>query len=657
MDFFGWQDRARRRTSWLVAYFALAVAGTLAALYVAVVVVLSMSGSLPRMRPGRALRAAYGEREAVRPAWWHPGLFAGVTTVCGAVMLGVAGVRMLQLRGGGDAVARSLGARPVAPDSTDPGERRLRNVVEEMAIAAGIAVPAVYVMDDEPGINAFAAGYSPDHAVVCVTRGALQTLARDELQGVVGHEFSHILNGDMRLNVRLVGFISGILAFMVLGRILLRSAGRGRSRSKGGGQIAVAGILLMLIGWAGALFARLIQSAVSRQREYLADASAVQFTRNPTGLAGALKKIGGWPPGSRLSHPRAEEMSHLFFGDGVARAFGTAFATHPPLVARIRRLDPDFNGGFERIVRPVDRPEGRVAAACVAPPARAAEADRPARERAYARLTPSKAVDAIGAPVHAHLAAASSILSSMPEAVRVATRDPDGAAAVVGALLLSADVAVRAKQLAAVQETLGEAARARVEGLAPAVAALPREARLPLVQLSLPALRNLPPDGFRALLGAVDRMVQADQSVDLFEYALSRVLVQTLERHFEKRPPPAASVYGLRGVAADLSVLLTALARSGADDPAAAKAAFAHGAASLGADAAYLQYVDGLKAEPARIDGALRTLARLSAPLKKQVIEAGLRTIARDGTISAEESEVFRAVSAALDVPVPLWAG
>lgn len=335
MDFFEAQDVARRRTRLLVILFVAAVVLIILIIYI---VVHYLRGP----RPGEVI---------------DPVLLA---VVAGGVVLLVgtgSGYRTLQLRRGGPAVAELLGGRRISPTTTDPAERRLVNVVEEMAIASHIPVPAIYVLDNEEGINAFAAGHSPTDAAVTVTHGTLQALTRDELQGVIAHEFSHIFNGDMRLNLRLMGLLFGILLLAVLGRILLYTGPRGayrggtNRRGGGGGQIVLIGLALLLVGYIGVFFGRLIQAAISRQREYLADAAAVQFTRNPQGIAGALKKIGAsleaGGPGAQIANAHAEEANHLFFARGIGGLATRLFASHPPLVERIRRIDPTFDGHFE----------------------------------------------------------------------------------------------------------------------------------------------------------------------------------------------------------------------------------------------------------------------------------------------------------------------
>src|SRR5688572_19806863 len=320
MNFFERQAAARRTSSRLVVLFALAVAGIVFAI-------------------DAAAFLAYGAGADAEPG--EIGALLVFTTLLTLGVIGLGSLyRVASLRGGGEPVALQLGGTPIAADTTDFNLRRLRNVVEEIAIASGVPVPKIYVLEHEASINAFAAGYSPSDAVIAVTRGALDRLNRDELQGVIAHEFSHILNGDMRLNIRLMGVLFGILMIGLIGRKILQH-GRFGGRNKGAGAILVAALIAMVVGYVGLFFGRMIKAGVSRQREQLADASAVQFTRQTVGLSGALKKIGGLGEGSKLNERGdAEEVSHMLFGDGVG--FSGLFATHPPLLARIQALEPQF---------------------------------------------------------------------------------------------------------------------------------------------------------------------------------------------------------------------------------------------------------------------------------------------------------------------------
>src|SRR6202789_2648434 len=342
MDFFAQQEKTRKKTKWLVIYFILAVAAMIAAIYIAAVVIFS--GVQLHQHRGNY----YNDQSTPQISLWDPQIFLGVALGTIAIILIGSSYKTMALAAGGSAVSEMMGARLISSNTTDTDERKLLNVVEEMAIASGVPVPQVYVMDDEDGINAFAAGHKPGDATVTITRGCMKLLSRDELQGVIGHEFSHILNGDMRLNLRLMGTIFGILCLAIVGRVLLQALRGGRG--KNGAPIALIGLILFVIGYIGVFFGRLIQAAVSRQREFLADASSVQFTRNPNGITGALKKIGGLGEnGSRLSHAHSEELSHMFFGNGISEAFIGLLETHPPLTDRIRAFDPNFDGKFPMV--------------------------------------------------------------------------------------------------------------------------------------------------------------------------------------------------------------------------------------------------------------------------------------------------------------------
>ena len=331
MDFFANQDKARKQTKVLVIYFVIAVLCIIASVYIASLLIFY--GADARQQPPGA--------PPPELVLWDPQLFLYVVLGTLSVVITGSLYKTAALAKGGSAVAESLGGRLVDPNTTHPDERKLRNVIEEMAIAAGVPVPKIYVLDDEKGINAFAAGHTPDDAAIGVTRGCMTLLDRDELQGVIGHELSHVLNGDMRLNLRLMGVIFGILCLAVIGRVLMYSRG-GRNRN----PLMFLGLALIVIGAIGVFFGRLIQAALSRQREFLADASAVQFTRNPAGLSGALQKIGG--VGSQVASAHAGEASHMFFGNGMGKSFLGILATHPPLTERIRAIDPSWDGKFKQ---------------------------------------------------------------------------------------------------------------------------------------------------------------------------------------------------------------------------------------------------------------------------------------------------------------------
>lgn len=335
-DFFTRQDQAKQKTGRLLFCLFAGLAVLIGTTYALIMFIWNTVGQ----GKGHDRLAEF----AHEPQWWNAGVFLLVAVFTSLVVLGASTVRTMQLKsGGGAAVAEGLGGREITQGSHDPDERKMLNVVEEMAIAASCPRPRIFVMDGEEGINAFAAGWTPDTAVIGVTRGAIANLSRDELQGVVAHEFSHIVHGDMRINIRLMGLVFGLLALVFIGRVLLEIgwwSRPSRDDKKGDPRAALAliGLVLLVMGWLGALFGQVMQAAISRQREFLADASAVQYTRNPQGLANALKRIGA--VGCEVSGARAKEASHMFFG-GVGSSL---FATHPPLEERIRRLDPAWDG-------------------------------------------------------------------------------------------------------------------------------------------------------------------------------------------------------------------------------------------------------------------------------------------------------------------------
>jgi len=635
LDFFQHQDQARKASRLLLLYFALAVIAIVLSVHFAVSFLLmwvSSTGPEPF-------------------DWWQLDRF--VVLAGGALLVIAAGslYKIWRLSDGGHTVARLLGGRPIDPNTTDPAERRLLNVVEEMAIAAGLPVPTVYLLDHEEGINAFAAGFTPQDAILGVTRGTMGILNREELQGVIAHEFSHIFNGDMSMNLRLMGVLHGILVIALIGYFILRSTVRAASSNrKGGGALAVLpllGVALVVIGYVGVFFGRVIKSAVSRQREFLADASAVQFTRNPHGVAGALKKIGGLDEGSLVMSPHAEQASHFFFSDGKLGKVRMALAgtshfdfltTHPPLADRIRRIDKSWNGVYPK-VEPV-------AFSDLEP--KAAAGDKRAME--FFTALPAQLTALIGTLNQAHLDYAQKLLSGIPERVRSAVHDPSAARGVVLALLTSREPEVRQKQfqeLAASDEHLLH----ETQELAPLLESSPREIRLPLLDLALPALRRLSPAQYQAFMKHVESFVRADRQIDLFEYTLTHVLKRHLEPTFTRTRPATVEFYALATLGKECAVLLSAVAHAGHKEPEGARRAFAQGAKELNGLSLSL-----LPLEQAGLVGVRDSLARLeklSPKLKKDLMRAFIAASAFDSTITVGEGEVLRAIADSLGLPMP----
>ncbi len=624
-DFFELQDTARRNTGRLIGLFVLAVIAICATLYALAVVVFGYQGQSPRTGdPNFALQ------------WWNPGLLAQVSAATLLVVGGGTLFKLAQLRAGGSFVAESLGGRLVHANCSDPVERKLMNVVEEMAIASGTATPPVYLLDHEPGINAFAAGFTIDDAVIGVTRGCAENLPRDELQGVIAHEFSHIWNGDMRLNLRLMGVLHGILLLGIIGYFLLRSsifagAGGRSGRDNSGAALVALGGGLVLIGFVGTIFGNLIKASVSRQREFLADASSVQFTRNPAGIAGALKRIGNAEEGSQVRSPAAPEASHVFFGRATSGIQGL-FSTHPPLAERIQRLDPSWSGQLEG---------GRI-------PAAAAGSELSA---GFAGGVRASAVEQIGQPSPDHLAHAATILAEIPERLHDAAHDAYGARALVYALLIHRDPELRKAQLEQLALHADPGVYHETELLLAEVERLDSVLRLPLVDTTLPALRALSPAQYEAFSQNLRALVEADAKLDLFEWTLQRVLIQHLRPSFAPVPAPRIRYRSLRPLEKACRVLLSALAHAGEGTEEQSEHAYEIGSARLSLPPQGL--LETADAGLEELDYALDRIAAATPQLKGAIVRAAADCIQADGTITPAEAELMRATAEALGCPMP----
>ena len=657
MDFFGAEERAKKRTRYLIFLFVLGLVGTMIAAYgfARVAEGFLANSSTHRYRYNYSRYSSdnsYAEAQEADSPLWQPGLMVAVVIVTSGIV-GIASlVKWSELRQGGAAVAAAVGGRRVDPHSTDLAERRLLNVVEEMSIAAGLPVPAVYVLDDEPEINAFAAGLTTNDAVVTVSRGALDKLTRDELQGVIGHEFSHILNGDMRMNMRLTALIFGILVIAIIGRGVLY--GMRRTRGKGAAAALLIGIGLFILGYIGYFFGRLIQAAVSRQREFLADASSVQFTRNPAGIVGALRRIGA--AGSAMEHHQTTAIGHFFFSQSFRSSFGGILATHPPLEARIRAIDPQFDGKFTP--PPAAIPLAPSPAVHAAPAPAAPPADSPLLPPIIqslggaASINPLALLAAAGTLPAAAVNDSKNLLQKIPDRLRTATRSSTEAPTLLFALLLSSDPAVRNSQMSAISS----GADANVARVLPEIEPLLREVdasqKLPLVLLALPALNALDEASRRNLDQTLDHLVHADGRVTTFGYALQKIVRRNLGVGANPTAM-AARTYSFPDVAAEMNVALSALARCSSDDEAEAARAFAAGAAQLKLLEGRLSLLAPGACGFSQLDAALDRLAATSGPIKKRLLTAAAYVVNADGVLLPGEIELFRAMAASLDVPLP----
>ncbi len=633
MNFFEHQDQARRQTTRLIILFSLAVLAILAAVNLLILGVV-----------------VYGDVEAGAPPpdmWSLDFIMANldVVMVISLITGGLIGmaslVRSQKLKAGGSVVARELGGTQVEPDTRDPLKRRLRNVVEEVAIASGVPVPDIFVLEEEMGINAFAAGYSTSDAAVAVTRGTLETLDRDELQGVIAHEFAHIVNGDMRLNIRLIGILFGILALALAGRLLMHSGSMSRNRNSGG--IVMAGLAIMLIGYIGVFFGRWIKASVSRQREYLADASAVQFTRNPEGIGGALKKIAANQYGSKLQAD-SEQVGHMLFASGF---MGQMLATHPPLEKRIKAIDPNFRMEQLRDVHEQMQRHDQSRKA----EAENEETSRRAPGAIGSLLDPDQLIERIGQPGLGQILAATLLAQSIPRAMEQAAHSSEWATELVCALLISDDPEVRSRQLSMVTESLGTESEKQIRNLLEAGSELVPEQRLPLLEMAFPVIRHLPAPEVDRLLALIDQLVQADGKVDAFEYALARLLRKQLE---DNRYPERARPGGkrrLKDCQPQVNDLLRILAHHGHEDENEAVAAMTAGLKVLGLSPGETHALRANWHE--RLDTALKQLDGLRMQDKAQLLRALITAIQHAGQIVPSEAELLRVICACLHVPLP----
>jgi Zn-dependent protease with chaperone function len=621
--FYEHEERRRRRTAVLLCLLAASVAGTILGTYLAFALLLGWTGLAHPF------------------SWWQPRLFAwtGIGTSV-LILLGTVHMyRVLSL--GGGALARRLGGKEVPADPGEGPEKRLRNVVEEVAIASGIPVPEILVLEREGGINAFAAGLRPDDAAIAVTRGSLALLDRDELQGVVAHELSHVRNGDTRLNAQLLAVLHGVLLVGETGREMVDLAFT-RTGERGGRPpvlLAIPGAVLAGVGSLGLLFARMLKSAACRQREFLADASAVRMTRNPRGLAGALKKIGGLEAGSRLLGPRAEEVSHMSFGQAVPRSLFGTLSTHPPVRDRILAIEPAFSGRFPK-VEPLPLPPEEKAPLVPSKPR-----PEPATFRA------AEFVRAEAGPRPEQLAFARSLLESIPPEVAAAARDTHGARSLACALLLDPDAEVRRRQVATLESLLDRETVRHALDLHPKVASLGSAARLPLLDLALPALRKMTGSEFAKFAPALEGLSRADGRTDLFELALGAVLERRLGRSHGPVTRRPVQFYALTGLLPDVRILLSALSRAGSADGGEAESSFAAGVSRL--TEADLVPASREECGADALAHSLDRIARSVPRIRERVLDACAFAAARDGQLTGEEADLLRAVAAAVDLPLP----
>jgi len=642
MNFFESQDRVRKNTTLLVVLFVLAVVALIVMTNLLLMIVFGLINSA-QLRDGGTL---------LRQMDWRT--FLAVGAGVGVVVLAGSLYKIAVLSAGGKVVAESLGGQLIPQNTQNLNQRKLLNVVEEMAIASGTPPPPVYLLADEPGINAFAAGFSPRDAVIGVTQGTIDHLSREQLQGVIAHEFSHIFNGDMRLNIRLMGALNGILILGILGYYLLYSTSfstRRRGSDKGAGGILALAVGLIAIGFAGTFFGGLIKAAVSRQREYLADASAVQFTRNPNGIAGALKRIGGLESGSKVENPGAPEVSHALFAQGISGPMQWLSATHPPLAKRILRIDPHWDGKFDYSDRaesvqdqkPVGESENMM---------RQAIANKVAAVAAGATVADvMTAIDQIGNPKEESVNYARSLLSELSVAIKEAAREPHGARAVIYSLALDKGQEVRARQLKQLQDHADPDVYALTLTLTPQMDDLDIKYRLPVIDIAIPALKQLSLSQYKSFRENLIALIEMDSRVDLLEWSLQKILFNHLDGQFLKLAHTKTRYSHPGQLKKEIELVLSVMAHAGAQNQSGMEEAFGAAAAALESSGLVLLAKNQIGVSD--LDLALEKLEQLKPLAKSRLLKACVVSIKYDQRATEIEVELLRAFAGALDCPMP----
>ncbi|BDR19970.1 M48 family metallopeptidase [Vibrio diabolicus] len=609
MDFFDHQDTARQRTGLLVFLFSLAV--------------VTITGLVSVLSIG-IYYGVTGEHFDQETALTYVLLcFAGVLLVVTISSM----VRLSALTSnGGRGVAESIGGKLISSNTLDAKHRQLLNVVEEMAIASGIPVPPVYVMQEERGINAFAAGMSIDDAVIGVTQGALDSFTRDELQGVIAHEFSHILNGDMRLNTRLIGVLFGITCIAHFGHLVLdnthhtsRVSRSSSDSDKGFAVIMLIAIICLVLGWIGTLFGSMIKAAISRQREFLADASAVQFTRNDQGIAGALKKIGSHIAGSSLNTKASDEMSHMMFGQSKLSGFSGLFATHPPLEERIRRIEPGWDGSFSQSSHR---------------PTTSFENDNVSGFSSGTSTQPEK-------PTTAELSeVGQQLLNQLPSELVDIAREPYSARFIAFALIFDGS------------ELQREMIKSHIPNVSQAQLLpwldydLPLHLRFPLLELSIPALKSLSEGQKNRLCQVLRELSQTDDHYSLAEWCV----INLLEKQLLESYGCTKQFQSLKQLKESVFWLLRELAWVSHSQPEDAQRAFSSALTCLGFNDAELQPANknwGLNR------AALELLLQLKPKSRRLFVKACRLAIESDGKVTVAEGELYRVIACFLEVPEP----
>jgi Zn-dependent protease with chaperone function len=654
MTFFQNQIQARAKTKTLVLLFAVALLLMLAVIYTGLRILIFKYTS------GMADKSWF-------PAdFFDPLQIIAICAPVATVVLIASLVKMYQLTsGGGKQIAEAMGGRLIQPNTTDTDERRLFNIVEEMAIASGLAVPWIYVIDADRSINAFTAGIRPSEFVITVSRGAMRLLNRDELQAVIAHEFSHIFNGDVRLNIRLMGLLFGILFVGMTGEQILKlglqSSRQSRRRSKDGPvmPLIALGSLLAIVGYVGVFFAKIIQFAVSRQREFLADASAVQFTRLKSGITGALKKIGGLTEGSKISSPHAQLASHLFFADAITRNYFSLFTTHPPILERIKRIEPEFAGIYQRIQYSSEEllnPDSQEQTRNIYSSQPLAQEQPKAKETQDSELgRVKKVIDLVGTLSAANLAAAQNLVSGQSDIIKALVHDPLGARALTYLCLLESNDVIRAQQLAVIRNYENRGVITALNQLIWHKTEL-KSQRLSTIELCFPALRQMSRQQFLSFREIISRLIKVDDHVSIWEYALYRLLCDHLARHFDiERALGQTQLTPETGLYTTTSMLLAQLAVLTNSNRFEAFSAYTEGARVFGVGTREVFNLENFPMPSLNdFDLCFSLIDTIPLSWRQKMLEACTTIALFNQHVSSDEYDLVRIIAAKLDCPLPI---
>ncbi|MGQ8364374.1 M48 family metallopeptidase [Glaciecola sp. 1036] len=624
MNFFESQDNARTSTKWLLFYFTMAVVTLIIVTNISIMGVFIYFDLQGQPLSFDLIMANFN---------WE--MFAWISLGILAVISGGSLYKMSSLSAGGRVVAQSLGGEKIDHNTQNHQQKVLLNVVEEMAIASGTPVPPVYLLKNENAINAFAAGYSTDDAVIGVTQGALDNLDRAELQGVIAHEFSHILNGDMRLNMRLVSVLHGILIIALIGYRIMQTTSHS-SRSKNNGNIALMGLGFVVIGYTGVFFGNIIKASVSRQREYLADASAVQFTRDNQGIANALKKIGGIKSHGNLETSEARSFSHAFFADAIKSKFGGLFSTHPPLNDRIKKLDPLFRGKFKEYT-PTSSGQNEQTSGFAPQPSEINTSD-------------------IGNLATQHIQTATNLIASIPSVIKPRLYNTESAESAIYALLVgktSKDKALD-NQIGYLKTQLPEIQFEEFQTMLPEFQDLAESLRLPVLEIALPNLRSMSKINFYRFEENLKYLINADNQLDLFEWTVFSITTQYLKTEFETARVPIHRHKDFAKVATELNCFLQLILDQCVKPE-------HHETVKQQVKELFSVEVSGQSKDPSGpvliedFAGAVIQLRSLYPKRKEQLLKIAFFMMTQDDEYCHTEQELMRAIAETLGCPMPVF--